>query len=90
MWRVVNEVKFLPVCLLSCFSHVRVRVRLFETLWTVVPQASPSMGFSRQEYWSRLPFPSPGDIPNQELNAGLLHRLRSQAGFLPLAPPRKW
>ena len=61
MWRVVNEVKFLPVCVLSCFSHVRVRVRLFETLWTVVPQASPSMGFSRQENWSRLPFPSPGD-----------------------------
>ena len=39
------------------------RVRLFATLWTVAYQASPSMGFSRQEYWSGLPFPSPGDLP---------------------------
>ena len=35
------------------------RVRLFATPWTVAPQAPPSMGFSRQEYWSGLPFPSP-------------------------------
>ena len=35
------------------------RVRLFETLWTVAHQAPPSMGFSRQEYWSGLPFSSP-------------------------------
>ena len=40
------------------------RVRLFETLWTVAHQAPPSIGFSRQEYWSGLPFPSPGDLPN--------------------------
>ena len=41
------------------------RVRLFATLWTYVAyQASLSMGFSRQEYWSGLPFPSPGDLPN--------------------------
>ena len=40
------------------------RVRLFATLWTVAYQAPPSMGFSRQEYWSGLPFPSPGDLPN--------------------------
>ena len=39
-------------------------VRLFATLWTVAYQASPSMGFSRQEYWSGLPFPSPGDLPD--------------------------
>ena len=37
-------------------------VRLFETLWTEAYQAPPSMGFSRQEYWSGLPFPSPGDL----------------------------
>ena len=36
------------------------RVRLLATLWTVAYQAPPSMGFSRQEYWSGLPFPSPG------------------------------
>ena len=41
------------------------RVQLFVTPWTVAYQAPPSMEFSRQEYWSRLPFPSPGDLPNQ-------------------------
>ena len=40
------------------------RVRLFVTPWTVAHQAPPSMGFSRQEYWSELPFPSPGDLPD--------------------------
>ena len=40
------------------------RVWLFATPWTVAYQAPPSMGFSRQEYWSGLPFPSPGDLPN--------------------------
>ena len=36
----------------------------FSTPWTVAYQAPPSMGFSRQEYWSGLPFPSPGDLPD--------------------------
>ena len=40
------------------------RVRLFATLWTVAHQAPRSMGFSRQEYWSGLPFLPPRDIPN--------------------------
>ena len=40
------------------------RVPLFGTPWTVAHQAPPSMGFSRQEYWSGLPFPSPGDLPD--------------------------
>ena len=39
-------------------------VQLFATPWTVAHQAPPSMGFSRQEYWSGLPFPSAGDLPN--------------------------
>ena len=38
---------------------------LFATPWTVAYQAPPSMGFSRQEYWSGLPFPSPGDLPKR-------------------------
>ena len=46
------------------------RVRLFATLWTVAYQAPPSMGFSRQEYWSGLPFPSPGDLPNPGIEPG--------------------
>ena len=43
------------------------RVRLFVTPWTVAYQVPPSMGFSRQEYWSGLTFPSPGDLPNPEI-----------------------
>ena len=40
------------------------RVRLLATPWTAAYQALPSMGFSRQEYWSGVPLPSPGDLPN--------------------------
>ena len=40
------------------------RVRLFVAPWTVAHQAPPSMGFSRQEYWGGLPFPSPGELPD--------------------------
>ena len=43
------------------------RVRLFATAWTVARQAPLSMGFSRQEYWSELPFPSPGDHPDPRI-----------------------
>ena len=39
-------------------------VQLFATSWTVAHQVSLFMGFSRQQSWSRLPFPSPGDLPN--------------------------
>ena len=46
------------------------RVRLFATPWTVAYQAPPSMGFSRQEYWSGLSFPSPGDLPNPGIKPG--------------------
>ena len=41
-----------------------VYVQLFVTPWTVAHQVPPSMEFSRQEYWSGLPFPSPGDLPD--------------------------
>ena len=47
--------------------------RTLVTPWTVAHQAPLSMGFSRQEYWSGLPFPSPGDLPTQESNLGVLH-----------------
>ena len=47
---------------------------LFVTPWTVAHQAPPSTGFSRQEYWSGLPFPSPGDLPDPwRLSSGLPH-----------------
>ena len=46
------------------------RVRLFVTPWTAAHQAPQSMGFSRQEYWSGLPFPSPGDLPDPGIKPG--------------------
>ena len=46
------------------------RVRLFATPRTVAHQAPPSMGFSRQEYWSGLLFPSPGDLPDPGIEPG--------------------
>ena len=46
------------------------RVRLFATPWTVAYQAPLPVGFSRQEYWSGLPFPSPGDLPNPGMEPG--------------------
>ena len=70
-------------CVLSHF----ICVQLFVTPWTVACQTSLSMGFSRQEHWSGLPFPSPGDLLTQELNPHLLHLLYWQVGSLPLAPP---
>ena len=48
------------------------RVQLFVTPWTIAHQAALSMGFSRQEYWSGLPFPSPGDLPNPGIEPGSL------------------
>ena len=50
-------------CVLSCFSHVR----LVATPWAVTHQAPLSMGFSRRDYWSGLPFPSPEDLPDPEI-----------------------
>ena len=61
------------------------RVQLFATPWTVAHQAPPPMGFSRQEYWSGLPFPSPGDLPDPEIKPGSPF----QADALTSEPPRK-
>ena len=47
-------------------------VQLFETLWTVASQAPLSMGFSKQKYWSGLPCPPPGDLPDTEIEPGSL------------------
>ena len=46
------------------------RVRLFATPWSAASQAPLSLGFSRQEYWSGLPLPSPGDLPTSEIELG--------------------
>ena len=58
----------------------------FAIPWTVADQTPPSMGFSRQEYWSRLLFPSPGDLPDP----GIEPRSPAlQADSLPSKPPGK-
>ena len=56
---------------------------------TLRPMAPLSVEFSRQEYWSGLPFPSQGDLLNPEMEPGSLVSLALQADFLPLVPPRK-
>ena len=48
-------------------AQLLLRVRLFVTPWTVALQALLFMGLSRQEYWSGLPFPPPGDLPNPRI-----------------------
>ena len=73
-------------CVLSHFCCVQ----LFVILCAVARQAPLSMGFSRQEYWSGLPCPPPGDLPPpRESNPHLSHLLHRQADSLPLAPPGK-
>ena len=71
--------------MLRRFRHIRHSA----TLRTVVCQAPLSMGFSRQEYWSGLPCPPPGDLPNPGANPCLWHLLHWQMGSWLLAPPGK-
>ena len=59
-------------------------VQLFGTPWTVAYQAPPSMGFPRQEYWSGLPFPSPGGLADPRSEPG---SPAMQADTLPSEPP---
>ena len=63
------------------------RVQLFVTSWTVAHQAPLSMEFSRQEYWSGLPYPSPGDLPDPGIELG---SPALQAASLPSEPPGRW
>ena len=65
------------VCVLNPFSHVW----LFVTPWTAAHQALLSMGFSRQEYWSGLPCPPPGDLPNPGMKPASLTSPALAGGF---------
>ena len=68
------------VCVLSYFSHVW----LCATLWTVARQAPLAMGFSKQQYWSGLPCPPEGDLPDPRMKPSLVVLLHWQANSLPL------
>ena len=76
------------MCVLSHFSHAQLSV----TLWTVACQTPLSMGFSKQEYWSELPFPSPGDLPDPgiELSVSCISciKMNSLPSEPPVKPPR--
>ena len=64
-------------CVLSHFS----RVLLLATLWTVAHQGALSMAFSRQEYWSGLPYPPPGDLPDPGIEPASLMSPELAGGF---------
>ena len=64
-------------------------VYLFAIPWTAAHQAPLFMGFSRQEYWNGLPFPSPGDLPDPEIESGFLHLLQLLHWQVDTLPPEK-
>ena len=83
--QVLADCSFMVSSIHACMC-VLSRVRLFMTPGTVAHQAFLSTGFSRQEYWSGLPFPSPGDLPNP----GIKPTSPALAGrFLTPVPPAK-
>ena len=69
-----GQISHTPTCVLSC-------VWLFATSWTASCQAPLSMGFSRQNYWSRLPFLPPGDLPDPEMEPTSLASPALAGGF---------
>ena len=71
-----------PVCLCVCWH-----VQLFEKPRAIAGQAPLSMGFSRQEYWSVLPFPSPEDLPNPGIEPTSPKSLALTGRFFTTAPP---
>ena len=66
--RNINNLRYADEVKVKSLNHAN-----SATLGTIAHQAPPSMGFSRQEYWSGLPFPSPGIFPTQGSNLGLPH-----------------
>ena len=73
------------VCVLSCFSCVQ----LFVTPWTVAHQAPLSLGFSKQEHWSGLSCPPPGDLPDPGTEPASLMSPALQVRSSPLVTPDK-
>ena len=71
MFTVLNFCVFAFMLCVSCAQTLS-RVRLFATPWTVSLQAPLSMGFPSPEYWSGLPFPSPGDLPSPGIKPAFL------------------
>ena len=87
---ILNIFSVLPHTELYSYEKVKVLfscVQLFVTPWTIALQDPLSMEFSRQEYWSGLPFPSPGDLPNPGIKLKSPVSPALQADFLLSEPP---
>ena len=95
LYGILNEWKFFNLNIATVFqflvlykvkSYSHSFIQFFAIPWTVAHEAPLSMEFSRQEYWSGLPFPSPGDLPNPGIEPGYP---ALQADSLPSEPPGK-
>ena len=73
-------------CMHMCILN---RVQLFETSWTIALKAPLCMKFFRQEYWSELPFPSPGDLPSPGIKPRSPSSPALAGGFFTTVPPGK-
>ena len=85
----LDQVNFLEWIIQYIYLVSLSHVQLFLTSWTVARQAPLSMGFSKQEYWSWFPLPSPGDLPNPRikprspaLQAESLHRNNTSSLYI--------
>ena len=87
MWY-INICVCVCVCVCVC-AQLLSHVQFFVTPWTVAYQVALSIEFSRQEYWSRLPFPTPVDLHNPGINPLSLVSPALAEGFSTTAPPRK-
>ena len=81
----MHFVDYEHACMVNCFSCVL----LFATLWSVAVQAPQSMGFSKQEYWSGLPHPAPGNLPKPGIKLTSTTTSALQADALLSEPPGK-
>ena len=77
IWKFFIHIMLRPACLQGRFSSVW----YFVTLWTIAQQVPLSMRFSRQEYWSGLPFPTPGNLSNPGTEPGSLEAPALAGGF---------
>ena len=81
-----NKILIINNCFVVAVISLPRGVQLFVTPWTVTHQVSLSMGFPRQEHWSGLPFPSPGDLPDPMIEP---KSFVSSGIFFTTRPPRK-
>ena len=84
-WVCMLNVCYVCVHLPSCIRHFATPW----TIWTLAHQAPLSVEFSRQEYWSRLPFPTPGNLPDSGIKAPSLASPALAPGFFTTVPPGK-